>query len=152
LFRSFCHRAILNTNCAVTYNSGVKRGTLTVIGRSLVALATLAAVVFVYKHIPSTPTTVALTFLIMVLLTSAYWGFQVAIFVSVIAAAALNFYFLPPFGTFTIADPQNWIALLAFLVTALVASNLSDRIRREAEQAKEQRRNMERLYALSQLL
>ena len=37
----------------------------------------------------------------------------------------LNFFFLPPVGTFTIADPQNWLALTAFLVTAIVASQLS---------------------------
>ena len=41
------------------------------------------------------------------------------------ATAAFNFFFLPPVGTFTIADPQNWVALFAFLVTALVASNLA---------------------------
>jgi len=54
--------------------------------------------------------------------------------------------------TFTIADPQNWVALLAFLVTALVAGNLSERARREAEDAKRRRREVERLYALSQQL
>ena len=32
----------------------------------------------------------------------------------------LNFFFLPPVGTFTIADPQNWIALIVFLVVAVV--------------------------------
>ena len=37
----------------------------------------------------------------------------------------LNFFFLPPVGTFTIADPQNWVALFAFLAVSLVASNLS---------------------------
>ena len=50
------------------------------------------------------------------------------------AAAAFNFFFLPPYGTFAVADPQNWIELLAFLITALVASNLSERARREARE------------------
>ena len=45
--------------------------------------------------------------------------------VSVAAMLALNFFFRPPVGTFTIADPQNWIALLAFLVVSVIASNLS---------------------------
>lgn len=136
----------------MTYNAAVMRANLAFARRSALALAALAAVIFVYKRLPTTPATVALTFLIMVLLTSAYWGFRVAIVISLAAAAAFNFFFLPPYGTFTIADPQNWVALLAFLFTALIASNLSARIRREAEEAKEQRRNMERLYALSQLL
>lgn len=93
-----------------------------------------------------------MTFLVSVLLTSAYWGLYVAVVHSILATAAFNFYFLPPVRTFTIADPQNWIALFAFLVTALLASNLSERVRREAHHAREQRRNVERLYALSQQL
>lgn len=124
----------------------------TYVRRYLAVLAVVAAITFFYKNLPVSATTVAMTFLISVLLTSAYWGLQVAVVHSVLATAAFNFYFLPPVGTFTIADPQNWVALFAFLVTALVASNLSDRARQEAEHAKEQRRNVERLYALSQQL
>jgi len=97
-------------------------------------------------------TTVALMFLVMVLLTSAYWGLRYALVMAVIATAAFNFFFLPPLRTFTIADPQNWVALFAFLVTALVASNLAERARREAEGAKQRRREVERLYGLSQRL
>ena len=54
--------------------------------------------------------------------------------------------------TFTIADPQNWVALFSFLVTAVVASNLAERARREAEGAKQRRREVERLFGLSQRL
>ncbi len=97
-------------------------------------------------------TTVALMFLVTVLLTSAYWGLRYAVVMAVGATAAFNFFFLPPVGTFTIADPQNWVALIAFLVTALVASNLAERARREAEGAKQRRREVERLYGLSQRL
>lgn len=97
-------------------------------------------------------TTVALMFLVTVLLTSAYWGLRYAVVMAVGATAAFNFFFLPPIGTFTIADPQNWVALFAFLVTALVASNLAERARREAEGAKQRRREVERLFGLSQRL
>ena len=91
-------------------------------------------------------------FLVTVLLTSAYWGLRYAVVMAVGATAAFNFFFLPPIGTFTIADPQNWVALFAFLVTALVASNLAERARREAEGAKQRRREVERLFGLSQRL
>lgn len=97
-------------------------------------------------------TTVALMFLVMVLLSSAYWGLRYAIVMAVVATACFNFFFLPPIGTFTIADPQNWVALIAFLVTALVASNLAERAREQAEGAKQRRREVERLYGLSQRL
>src|SRR5579862_7002809 len=91
-------------------------------------------------------------FLVVVLLTSAYWGLRYALVLAVGATAAFNFFFLPPVGTFTIADPQNWVALFAFLVTALVASNLAERARREADGAKQRRREVERLFGLSQRL
>jgi two-component system, OmpR family, sensor histidine kinase KdpD len=97
-------------------------------------------------------TTVAMMFLVMVLLISAYWGLRYAVVMAVAATVAFNFFFLPPIGTFTIADPQNWVALFAFLVTAIVASNLAERARREAEGAKQRRREVERLYGLSQRL
>ena len=63
-----------------------------------------------------------------------------------------NFYFLPPVGTLTIQDPQNWVALVAFLVTAVTASQLSARARRRAAEAEARRLEIERLYALVQAM
>ena len=120
--------------------------------RYSVVVATIAVVTAGAYRLHVNQTTVALMFLVMVLLTSAYWGLRYAFVMAVIATAAFNFFFLPPVGTFTIADPQNWVALFAFLVTALVASNLAERARREAEGAKQRRREVERLYGLSQRL
>jgi two-component system, OmpR family, sensor histidine kinase KdpD len=71
---------------------------------------------------------------------------------SVVATFAFDYFSLPPIGTFTIADPQNWIALFAFLVTAVAVSELSARARRGARSAIERRQELERLYAFSQLL
>jgi two-component system sensor histidine kinase KdpD len=98
------------------------------------------------------PTTVALTFLLAVLVVSASWGLRYAVFMAVMATLAFNFYFLPPVGTLTIADPQNWVALSVFLVTAIIASQLSERARRAARSADERRRDVERLYGFSQQL
>ena len=64
--------------------------------------------------------------------------------------SAFNYYFLPPVGTFTIADPQNWVALTAFLVTAITASRLSEQARRRARDANRRRQEIERLYAFTQ--
>jgi len=71
---------------------------------------------------------------------------------SVIATLAFNYFFLPPIGTFRIADPQNWVALFAFLITAVTASELAERAGREARNANERRRELERLYGFSQQL
>jgi two-component system, OmpR family, sensor histidine kinase KdpD len=115
--------------------------------------AALFAVVSLYTRvIHVNPTTVALTFLVSVLIVSALWGLRYALFTAFVAAAAFNYYFLPPTGTFTIADPQNWIALFALLTTAVIASELSDRARRQADEAVGRRRELERLYSFSQQL
>ena len=122
-------------------------------GRYLASVAIVGIVVFVYMRIVRVnPTTVALSFLLAILIVSANWGLTVAVFMSFIAALAFNFFFLPPIKTFTIAETQNWVALFAFLFTAVVASNLSERVRREAWAADQRRREVERLYAFSQQL
>jgi two-component system sensor histidine kinase KdpD len=121
--------------------------------RGVAVAVVLAVVTVVYSRwFLVNPTTVALSFLVVVLLTSAFWGFRIALVTAFAATALFNFFFLPPFGTFTISDPQNWIALLAFLITAVVASNLAERARREAALAQTRRREAERLYAFSQQL
>jgi len=120
--------------------------------RYVVVIAAVAAITAIDFRLHVNHTTVALMFLVAVLLASAYWGLRYALVLAVGATAAFNFFFLPPVGTFTIADPQNWVALFAFLVTALVASNLAETARRQAEGAKQRRRDVERLYALSQRL
>ncbi len=110
-------------------------------------------VVIAYRRLPNVnPTTVALTFLLVVLLLASRWGLTIAITTAVVATLAFNYYFLPPLHTFTIAEPQNWIALLAFLTSAIVASRLSERARRETLNATRRRKEVERLYSLSQQL
>src|SRR3984957_6188527 len=116
------------------------------------AFAVLVLVVFNHHLIKVNPPTVALSFLIGVLIVSANWGLRPAVFMAIVATLAFNYYFLPPVGTLTIADPQNWVALFAFLVTAIIASQLAERARREAERANERRREAERLYRFSQQL
>ncbi len=120
--------------------------------RYVVVIAVIATITAIDFRLHVNHTTVALMFLVAVLLVSAYWGLRYALVLAVGATAAFNFFFLPPVGTFTIADPQNWVALFAFLVTALVASNLAEKARSEAEGAKQRRREVDRLYGLSQRL
>jgi two-component system sensor histidine kinase KdpD len=115
-------------------------------------VAGLATAVATGRYVDLNPTAMAMIFLIAVLLVSAYWGLRYAVTLAFVATAAFNFFFLPPLYTFTISESRNWIALLAFLVTALVAGNLSERARSEAESAKQRRYEIERLYALSQQL
>src|SRR6266849_1652316 len=118
-----------------------------------VSLAVVAGISSFYRHILHVnQTTVALSFLLAILAVSAVWGMAVSVAMSLLAVVAFNYFFLPPVGTLTIADPQNWVALFAFLVTSIVGSQLSSRIRTEADEAHQRRREVERLYQFSRKL
>ncbi|PYX45904.1 MAG: sensor histidine kinase [Acidobacteria bacterium] len=121
--------------------------------RFAVCTAIVSALVFLYfRWLHVNPTTVGFSLLLAILLISTAWGLRYAIFTAIIATVAYNYFFLPPLFRFTIADPQNWIALFAFLMTAVVASQLSERARRGTEYADQRRREVERLYSFSQQL
>ena len=77
-------------------------------------------------------TTVALAMLLVVLFVADIWGTRPALLASALAGLAFDYYFLPPFGTFYIADIKNWAALGAFLVTAVAVGHLSARARPRA--------------------
>jgi two-component system sensor histidine kinase KdpD len=114
----------------------------------IVAVVVIAAATTVLKvfgvHI--NPTTVALAFLLIVLFVATAWGSKPAVMASILGLACFNYFFLPPLGTFAIADPHNWIALLAFLITAVTVGQLSARAKRRADEADTARREIERLY------
>src|SRR5215831_12067229 len=103
----------------------------------ILAAAATAAVTWGYRAAGvSNPTIVALTYLTIVLAVATLSTLRLAILVACMTTASLNFYFLPPVGTFTIADPQNWVALFVFVGVSLVASNLSSAARRDAADAR----------------
>lgn len=119
--------------------------------RFLASLLLVAAVLALYRLVlPVNNTTVALTLLLVILGISTWWGLAEATVASLLAVLGFNFNFLPPVGAFTIEDPQNWVALLAFLVTAVTASQLSARARRRAAADEARRLEVEKLYALVQ--
>jgi two-component system sensor histidine kinase KdpD len=109
-----------------------------------VCLAT--AVLFSLSSWHINHTTVALVWLLVVLLVAMRYGSRPAIAAAVLAMLCFNFFFLPPVGTLTIVDPQNWIALGVFLITAITVGQLSARARRRAEEAETKQREIERLY------
>ncbi len=121
------------------------------IARLAAGVAAVSAATLAYTrwlHV-SNATTVALTFLLIVLVVAATSRFRVAAVTSVVAMLAFNYFFLPPVSTWTIADPQNWVALFTFLAVSLVASNLADRAREQAREARSRRDELARLFDLS---
>jgi two-component system sensor histidine kinase KdpD len=114
------------------------------------SLAATAVVTSVLRVLPDvSPTTVALTLLLVVLATAAAARLSIAIIVSVVSMVAFNFFFLPPVGTLTIAHPQNWIALIAFLIVAVIASHLSAAARLREREAIARGNEVTRLFDLT---
>jgi two-component system sensor histidine kinase KdpD len=113
-------------------------------------LLAIAAVAFGLRLVPEvSPTTVALAMLLVVLATATFGRLWIATVIAVSGTFAFNFFFLPPLGTLTIADAQNWIALFAFLVVAVIASNLSAAMQARAREAIARRNEVTRLFDLT---
>ena len=114
------------------------------------SLAAIAVVTGLLRTVPDvSPTIAALALLLVVLGSATLARVGIALIASVAAMLTLNFFFLPPVGTFTIADPQNWIALFAFLTVAIIASNLSAAAQDRAREAIARRNELTRLFDLT---
>lgn len=112
---------------------------------AVVVIAAATAVLRIFgEHV--NPTTVALAFLLIIVFLATAWGPKPAVLASLLGAACFNFFFLPPLHTFTIADPENWVAVIAFLVTAITVGQLSANAKLRAEEANAARRETEALY------
>ncbi len=113
-------------------------------------LVLIAAVTWIYARVLRVnSTTVALTYLLVVLGVATGWGLWEAAVASGFAMVCFNYFFLPPVGASTIEAPQNWVALFAFLATSVTASRLSSAAKRRTQEAVRRQHELERLYALS---
>jgi two-component system, OmpR family, sensor histidine kinase KdpD len=121
--------------------------------RTVASLSAVAVVTWVgHQLIPVNATTVGFAYLLVVLILASTWGFLEAALSSVLATLLFNFFFFSPVGTFTIADPHNWVALFSFLATALIASRLSTKAQARALEAIERQKDVERLYCFSRAI
>lgn len=117
----------------------------------LTAAALLLAEIF-RSALRVNQTTVALSFLTLVLFTASRWRLAFSVYLSILCALLYNFFFLPPVGRLTIADPQNWVALAAFLSCSVLVSHLANKEHEHAEASEARRSEVERLYEFSQQL
>ena len=91
---------------------------------------------------------VALLFLLVVLVGTANAGRAVGFGLAAVAFLLLNWFFVPPYGTFSVAKPLDWLALGAFLVTSIVAAQLLARARAQADEARRRAEEIDRLSAV----
>jgi two-component system sensor histidine kinase KdpD len=79
--------------------------------------------------------TVLLIFLVGVQTTALIGGVLPAAVTAIIASVLANLLFTPPYGSLTIAEPQNAFALLVFIVVGVTVASIVDRSRTAAGQA-----------------
>jgi two-component system, OmpR family, sensor histidine kinase KdpD len=129
------------------------RNAVRLAGRILAALGFVAAISLLcsrFLHVNAT--TAGFVYLVAILMMAAAGGLVESTIASIAAMLCFNYFFFPPIGTFTIANPQNWVALFAFLATSLTASQLSARAKRRTTEAIARQHEMEKLYSLSRAL
>jgi two-component system sensor histidine kinase KdpD len=117
--------------------------------RALAGSAAVLVAAYVGIHLHVNFSTTGFVDLLIVVLVAMLSGFWEATVTSVVALTCLNYFFVPPVYTFYVADPQNWVALITFESTALLVSQLSIQMEKQARTAILERRRMEKLYELS---
>jgi two-component system sensor histidine kinase KdpD len=88
-----------------------------------------------------------IVYLPAILLISTVWGLRLGLFASIVSAAAFNFFHIPPLYRFTIADEENWVALAAFVIAAIISSTVAGLARARAVEAERRREEADRALA-----
>ena len=115
----------------------------------LAGLTGVALVTFIAFRLHLNLSTSGSLYFLIVVMVSIVWGFWEASVTSLIAVGCLNYFFIPPVFTWTVSDPQNWVALATFEIAALTVSRLSTRAQEKARAEARQRVEVQKLYELS---
>jgi two-component system sensor histidine kinase KdpD len=120
-----------------------------IVATSLVALCTL----LVYPLKQAAPVvSLGVVYLLAVLVVSITWGMWLGFATALMSALAFNYFHLPPVGRLEISDPDNLVALIAFLVAAVIASSVAEVTRARAREAAERRREADLAAEMARLL
>ncbi len=114
----------------------------------LAGVAAVALVTFIAFRLHLNLSTSGSLYFLIVVVVSVIWGFWEASVTSLIAVNCLNYFFVPPVLTFRISDPQDWVALATFEISALIVSRLSTRAQNQAKAEARHRAQVEKLYEL----
>jgi two-component system, OmpR family, sensor histidine kinase KdpD len=117
-------------------------------GASLTGVATITlmiALVLPRYHIAN----ISMIYLLLILALAVFAGSGPAILASILAFLAFDWFFVPPVGRFTVADPSEWLALFLFLVVAIISGQLAASLRYQAGEARRRARETETLYEMS---
>jgi two-component system sensor histidine kinase KdpD len=116
----------------------------------IAASATAALTTLMLTWLGANSTTAGMVFLVLVVWWATQAGIVLSIFTAVLCAICFDYFFLPPVHTLRIDGAQQWVAMVAFAISCVVVSRLSERARKQALKAEQRQADVERLYALSQ--
>lgn len=120
-------------------------------GLTLVTLATGFAVALDRNLTVDLPN-ISLVYMLAVAAASIRYGLAVSMFTAAASGLAYNFFLIPPFYTFTIADPANVYAFVFFLAAGLIVSGVASRARAQTLIARRQARQASDLAAFARAL
>jgi two-component system sensor histidine kinase KdpD len=118
-------------------------------GLALVTLATLFSELI---HRLVGPDNIVMIYVLCVVITAIFWGLGPSVLVSVLSVLAFDFFLLPPFHTFAVADAWDILTLLVLLVVGVTISYLMTRFRQQTQAARRREFETATLYALSRNL
>lgn len=117
-------------------------------GVALTALAT-GFVVALDRLLSVDLPNISLVYMLAVAAASIRYGLSVSVFTAVVCGLCYNFFLIPPFYTFTIADPSNVYAFILFLAAGLIVSGVASRARAQTLIARRQAREASDLQAFA---
>jgi two-component system sensor histidine kinase KdpD len=116
---------------------------------ALVALCTL----LIYPLKQAAPVvSLGVVYMLAVVIVSVTWGVWLGVAASLLSALAFNYFHLPPGGQLTIRDSENWVALIAFVIVAMLASSVAEVTRARSREASERRREADLAAEMARLL
>src|SRR5579875_3695286 len=119
---------------------------------AITIVGTVAIAVVCQRVLHANATIAAIALMLGVLVAGAYTKLAEAVLASIVATLCLDYFFVPPIGSITIAAPQGWIVLTVFLAVSLFASHLAARLREQRDELIARQREAEKLHALSRAM
>jgi two-component system, OmpR family, sensor histidine kinase KdpD len=123
------------------------------LGIAVVVVGVAATTLVLYPLGDAAPrSSLGVLYLLVVLVASTWWGLRLGVAAALLSAAAFNWFHIPPTGHFTIAESENWVALVTFVVVAVVTSGISELARQRAAEADARRREADLAAEMARLL
>jgi len=114
------------------------------------AVSVLCTLVAAALHPFVAPVNLAMVYLLGVVLVAARYGAAASVLASVVSVGLFDFFFVPPYLTFAVSDSQYLITFTVMLAVALITSNLTARVREQADRARVAQRRTQAMYDLTQ--